>query len=141
MKRSVVAGIAVCLGLVACSKGTTMQTEGSAVAATQDTVAQSMLRNAVAAARIYWTDGSTYTGFDASSAASIEPALPWVGDQAAASNAVSIDVAEGSQLVLSTRSASGTSFCIADDAGSSTRTGTVDARGATTAAGCAGAAW
>ena len=45
----------------------------------QDRAAQSDLRNGIAAAKTYFTDGDTYTGFDAPHAEGIEPSLTWVG--------------------------------------------------------------
>ncbi len=44
----------------------------------QDRAAQSDLRNAIAAAKTFYTDGDTYTGFDASAGTAIEPSLNWV---------------------------------------------------------------
>ena len=44
----------------------------------QDRAAQSNLRNGIAAAKTFYTDGDTYTGFDSSAGTSIEPSLTWV---------------------------------------------------------------
>src|SRR6266516_7159856 len=43
----------------------------------QDKAALSDLRNGVAAAKTYFTDGDTYTSFDSTAAAAIEPNLGW----------------------------------------------------------------
>ena len=102
----------------------------------QDRAAQSDLRNGLAAAKTFFTDGDTYTGFTAllpsPVAKGIEPSLTWdVTGGAAAQNVVTIKVASGGQLVLYTLSASGTSFCLADD---SSATGQGTSRGKTAAA-------
>ena len=83
----------------------------------QDKGAQSNLRNAIAAAKTFFTDGSTYTGFDgAGVAAGIEPSLTWVlTDGAAVQGSVTINTASGNTLEMSTKSASGAFFCIKDD--------------------------
>ncbi len=44
----------------------------------QDRAAQSNLRNGIAAAKTFFTDGDTYTGFDSSAGTAIEPSLTWV---------------------------------------------------------------
>src|SRR3712207_6003045 len=43
----------------------------------QNRAAQSDLRNGLAAAKTYFTDDETYTGFDATEAELIEPSLTW----------------------------------------------------------------
>src|SRR5436189_6341314 len=43
----------------------------------QDKAAESNLRNAVAAAKTYFTDGDTYTGFNAAAGGGIETSLTW----------------------------------------------------------------
>ena len=83
----------------------------------QDRAAQSDLRNAIAAAKTYFTDGDVYTGFDASGeAAAIEPSLSWVTTSAAATQGeVTINQATDTVVEMSTLSASGQVFCILDD--------------------------
>ena len=44
----------------------------------QDRAAQSNLRNGIAAAKTFFTDGDMYTGFNAAAGAAIEPSLTWV---------------------------------------------------------------
>ena len=78
----------------------------------QDKAALSDLRNAVAAAKTYFTDGDTYTGFDATAAAAIEPNLGWSSSKPA------IVVASGNSLMLTEDSASGAHFCAADSGSS-----------------------
>lgn len=97
-----------------------------AEAAAQDRAAQANLRNAIAAAKVYFTDGDTYTGFDPIAAASIEPSLTWTGDDPAFPGMVSINVASGNEVVLSTLSSSGQPFCIADSANVGITFGRVD---------------
>ncbi|MGH2636823.1 MAG: hypothetical protein ACRDHU_11860 [Actinomycetota bacterium] len=113
----------------------------------QDRAAQSDLRNALVAAKTYFTENETYTGFDLAAARTWEPALAWNGDAPAAVDVVSIDLAAGDEIVMSTLSASGQPFCISDDVSSSDPAtleadgvsfGAVDALGARTASDCSG---
>ncbi|MEX2458752.1 MAG: prepilin-type N-terminal cleavage/methylation domain-containing protein [Actinomycetota bacterium] len=82
----------------------------------QDRAAQSDLRNALVAAKVFFTDGDTYTGFDETQGEDIEPALEWdpllvgVGE-----DVVWIKLAAAGEVVIVADSASGASFCIADD--------------------------
>jgi type IV pilus assembly protein PilA len=93
----------------------------------QNRAAQSDLRNGLASAKTYFTDSETYTGFDPSAAALIEPSLTWDDDGAVAANEVDITIEDagsvvGGAILLQTLSESGVSFCIAD---TSTGPGTV----------------
>jgi type IV pilus assembly protein PilA len=95
----------------------------------QDRAAQSNLRNAIAAADTFFTDDDTYTGFDATEAAAIEPSLTW-NDGATVQDEVSIGVAaDGLSIWLTTTSASTQVFCIAKNVatGGGQVTGDVDA--------------
>lgn len=85
---------------------------------TQNRAAQSNLRNAIAAADTFFTDGDTHTGF-AAAAVLIEPSLTWVdGAAGTAVDTVYIHAATtGNVAVLNAYSASGTAFCIAKDVG------------------------
>jgi type IV pilus assembly protein PilA len=74
----------------------------------QDKAALSDLRNGVAAAKTYFTDGDTYTSFDSTAAAAIEPNLGWTTSKPA------IVIATTNQLLLTEDSASGAHFCVAD---------------------------
>jgi len=139
LKRLVSIGLMVSLLLAACSEPAAPVPDP--VAASQDQVAQADLRTALIAAKTYWADAATYAGWSPSAAAGIEPSLSW-NDAAPAANAtISIDFVSQSQVVMSTKSASGTAFCIADDAVGGVSYGTVDADGATGVSGCAGDAW
>jgi type IV pilus assembly protein PilA len=103
----------------------------------QDRAAESNLRNAIAAAKTFFTDGDTYTGFTgAGVAAGIEPSLTWVlTDGASVVGSVTVNTASGNVVEMSTKSASGSFFCIKDDATAGTTLGNVDATGATACAG------
>ena len=109
----------------------------------QNKAAQSDLRNAVAAAKVFYTDGDTYTGFNTNCAAatactagsspeSIEPALNWwgAGDPATAYTKVVIAANGATNVDVVRRSASGVYFCLADDSAA----GTTYMQGATYAA-------
>jgi type IV pilus assembly protein PilA len=103
----------------------------------QNRAAQSDLRNAIAAAKVHFTDGDTYTGFDETAAEGIEPSLDFEPDAAATVGVVTINTASDNVVEMSTRSASDAYFCILDDTGSAPGTtfGNVDATGG---AACAG---
>ena len=107
-----------------------------------DGQAQTNLHMALVAAKTYYLDGATYTGFDPVTAQGVEPSITFAADQPAAANVVSIDLANGSTVVFSSKGAGDHVFCIADDAATGATTyGHVDAVGATSPAACPGAAW
>jgi type IV pilus assembly protein PilA len=83
----------------------------------QDRAAQSDLRNGLAAAKTYFTDGDTYAGFNAAAATTIESSLDWVDafSVPAVLTEVQITVAAGDEVVLGRVSASTNQFCIGDD--------------------------
>ena len=85
----------------------------------QDRAAQANLRNGLAAAKTSFTDADTYTGFDTTKAGSLEPSLTWGAANPAAPvvGTVYIQVASGNSVHLVAESASGTFFCIDDNAG------------------------
>ena len=104
----------------------------------QDKAAQSNLRNAIAAAKTFYTDGETYVGFDAAGVAvGIEPSLTWVlADAAATQNTVTLNTFTTTTIEMSALSASGSAFCILDvSTGPGTTLGNVDATGATACTG------
>jgi type IV pilus assembly protein PilA len=83
----------------------------------QDRAAESNLRNAIAAADTFYTDGDTYTGFDDLEGAAIEPSLTWavaavVGDVDTVGT-VYITIEDPNTVVLNALSSSNTSFCLA----------------------------
>jgi type IV pilus assembly protein PilA len=99
----------------------------------QNRAAQSDLRNAIAAAKVHFTDGDTYTGFTEGVAEGIEPSLDFEDtDGAAVVGVVTINAVTADSVEMSTLSASGDPFCILDDASSAPGTveGNVDATGA-----------
>ncbi|MGH2710126.1 MAG: type IV pilin protein [Actinomycetota bacterium] len=105
----------------------------------QNRAAQSNLRNAMTAAKAFYTDNETYVGFTEAVAEGIEPSLNFNTGAASVANQVSIrDLAAGT-VALSTLSASGTVYCIAETAPGTTGEGTGEA--ATAAACVATADW
>src|SRR5947209_15139946 len=101
----------------------------------QDKAAISNLRNAIAAAKTFFTDSDVYTGFTPAIALGIEPSLVWNNNAVATVNTVSIRDVTAGHLVLATQSASLVFFCIADDSSTGTTYGKLDAA---TAAACTG---
>ena len=87
----------------------------------QDRAAQSNLRNGMAAAKTFYTDGDTYTGFNAAAGLAIEPSLTWNDADVTTLNVVGVEPT-ATTVLLQTQSASGAGFCIAD---TSTGPGTV----------------
>ncbi|HET9724832.1 MAG TPA: prepilin-type N-terminal cleavage/methylation domain-containing protein [Actinomycetota bacterium] len=104
----------------------------------QDRAAQSDLRNGLAAAKTYFTDGDTYTGFNDAEATAIESSLNWVdGVPTAGTDEVGINFVAADEVILGRHSASGNQFCLGDDA---TSPGTTYGTNAVVAAtgGCVG---
>src|SRR6185436_4093157 len=79
----------------------------------QDRAAQSNLRNGIAAAKTFYTDGDTYTGFDSSAGTSIEPSLTWIDGLVTDPDEVDVTALSADQVVLQTEAASGHAFCLA----------------------------
>jgi type IV pilus assembly protein PilA len=110
----------------------------------QDKAALTDLRNGVAAAKTFFTDKDTYTGFDGVGvAAGIEPSLTWVSaaDPAGSPQKVSIAIDAGNVLVLVRQSdSSGNPYFCAVDPGNAAVTYHKAATYAAvnTQAGCAG---
>jgi type IV pilus assembly protein PilA len=88
----------------------------------QDKAAESDLRNAFAAAKVFFTDSDTYVGFNLAAAQSVEPNLTWFNTPGTAPTGkqVNIEVATASTLMLNRLSESGTYFCIADTSAATT---------------------
>ena len=80
----------------------------------QDRAAQSDLRNAVAAAKVHFTDNDTYVGFNAARAEALEPAGTYADAVTTTQGTVAIGGATATDILLQTESASGVSFCLAD---------------------------
>lgn len=110
----------------------------------QNRAAQSDLRNGMAAAKTFYSDDSTYTGFTVTVAQGIEPSLTWNDNDTIAQNEVEFEVlttsVAGDSIVLNALSASGDGFCIGDSPNGQV-TGTVAgaALGAETIAACTAA--
>jgi Tfp pilus assembly protein PilE len=116
----------------------TDNTDAADIAKTQNEQAQSTLASALQAAQTYYAESSSYAGLNPSTAQQMEPTLRWTGGSAARLNVVSIDLAAPTEVVMSTKSASGTPFCIGSGP-TGTVKGSVDAAGATSVASCTGA--
>ena len=85
----------------------------------QDRAAQALLRNAMVAAKTWYTDASTYDGFDDTAGAELEPSIPWVANLGTLVGEV--EVSEGdTSVTLVTLSGSGVTFCLLDVAGDAT---------------------
>ena len=87
----------------------------------QDRAAQSDLRNALTAAKAFYTDEDTYNptagAFDAGEGQTIEPSLTWNDLLASVEGAVSVREVTDDTVLLTTLSASGDYFCIGDNGG------------------------
>ena len=113
----------------------------------QDRAAQSNLRNALTAAKVFYVDGVTYLSTDIAGTitayTALEPSLNFDTLANIANGTVSIVAASDTGVLLATESGSGTFFCVADD---TTGAGTTYGSGAAaadvdTAAECAGSSW
>jgi type IV pilus assembly protein PilA len=82
----------------------------------QDRAAQSDLRNAMTAAKAFYTDDESYSpggvDFAVADGEEIEPSLNW--DTPADQDHVAIQAVNDQDITFSRESASGTQFCIAD---------------------------
>jgi type IV pilus assembly protein PilA len=111
----------------------------------QDRAAQSDLRNGLAAAKTYFTDGDSYVAFDSSVAEGIEPSLDWDDAVTTTVGTVAIGDVSDDTVLLQTESSSGHSFCIADNVAAPT-SGTTFGESSTGAdfanvAACPNASW
>ena len=90
----------------------------------QNRAAQSDLRNALVAAKTWYTDASSYTGADSTATGlkTIEPSLNYVA-VAATGTDVSVAVISTSQWAAGRLSASNTCFYISDDSAVGTKYG------------------
>jgi type IV pilus assembly protein PilA len=111
----------------------------------QNRAAQSDLRNGLAAAKTFFTDADAYTGFTNVVGESIEPSLTWVSATSPAVAQVDVQAVTASSVLLVAQSASGTFYCVYDNATGATA-GTTYGTGAAfgnvdTAAECNLASW
>ncbi|MFM7718668.1 MAG: type IV pilin protein [Actinomycetota bacterium] len=96
----------------------------------QDRTAQALLRNALTAAKVYYTDHMEYDTFDATAAEAIEPSISfikWTGSERENIGEITMKGVQSS-VSLSTESASGHVFCIVDS-GTGTTYGRLEAVG------------
>jgi type IV pilus assembly protein PilA len=109
----------------------------------QDRSAQSDLRNAIAQAKVYFTDGDTYTGFNAAAGAAGEPSLSWAdgAEPSPPDNKVYVENVTATGLVLVRHSDSGTFFGISDQAGVTKFCKNATATNIDTQAECTGTSW
>jgi type IV pilus assembly protein PilA len=78
----------------------------------EDKAAQSHLRTGIAAALTEWSESGSYTGFTLTMAEAIEPSLHWKDNGGPGTGQVLIQVAAGPDLLLVTKSGTGTYFCL-----------------------------
>lgn len=110
-----------------------------------DRAAQSNLRNGLAAAKTFFTDGDTYLAFNAAAGLAIEPSVKFVDGAAPTVGQVGINPAStATQVQLVALSSSGSWFCLKDITSPAGSAGTfygkgVDAAAAQTA--CTAAKW
>jgi type IV pilus assembly protein PilA len=87
----------------------------------QDRAAQAELRDALTAAKAFYTDNNSYltpVAFDAAEGAAIEPSLEWNDLAAAVEGAISVrTTADEDEVVVATLSETGTVFCMGDNDG------------------------
>ncbi len=113
----------------------------------QDRAAQSDLRNALTAAKVFYVDNEDYDATDDGTTNDLEDIEPSLSLDSTITNADATVVGytgSGQTIVMAKQSASGTWFCIADDAaaGGGTTFGSGAAQGdVDTVADCAGASW
>jgi type IV pilus assembly protein PilA len=89
----------------------------------ENRAAQSNLRNGIAAAKTFFTDKDTYTGFTVAQGLLVEPSLAWTAAGTPTANQVVIQIVGAATVELTALSASGTFFCIADTSTSGTTFG------------------
>ena len=107
----------------------------------EDRAAQSDLRNALAAAKVYFTDNDTYAGFTAAKGAANEPSLTWVDGAAAATKSVYVEDVSATGVVLVRHSDTGTYFGISDQNGATKYCSNATATSIDTQGECVGASW
>jgi prepilin-type N-terminal cleavage/methylation domain-containing protein len=91
---------------------------------------QAQLRTALIAGLTYWSDGGSFTGFDANCTAvadsctvadGSESALVWVGPAQPGISEESIVLAAGGNLLLAARTTGGAFFCVTQSGGQADR--------------------
>jgi type IV pilus assembly protein PilA len=88
----------------------------------QNRSAQSDLRNALTAAKAFYTDADTFTGFNAAEGEELEPALDWnTTGGAPATGEVSIREVASKSVYIQTQSESGVFFGMGEDTAQQTK--------------------
>lgn len=83
-----------------------------------DRAVQADMRTGLAAALAYYSQETSWDGFDAAQGELEEPALRWIDGGDPALGELSIEVHTGQELLLVSESTSGEFFCLAQVAGS-----------------------
>ena len=113
----------------------------------QDRAAQSDLRNALTAAKVFYVDNEDYDAVDDGTTDDLETIEPSLSLDSTIGNATADIVGytgAGQTIIMAQQSASGTWFCISDDAaagGGTTYASGAAATDVDTVAECAGASW
>ncbi|HEX5096685.1 MAG TPA: hypothetical protein VFX21_11750 [Acidimicrobiia bacterium] len=81
-----------------------------------DAIAKSDLRNALVAAKVYYTDTETYADVTTEVLSDIEPSLTYASIENTAEDVVGFGDLSANKIVLVTKSAGGTYYCVAEDA-------------------------
>ena len=79
----------------------------------EDRKVQADLRTALAASLTFFAEAGIWDAFDAAQGDAAEPSLSWVDGAPPTGREISIAVHAGQELVLVSRSTSGTFFCVA----------------------------
>jgi type IV pilus assembly protein PilA len=105
----------------------------------QDRATQAGLRNGLIAAKVIYSDHGDYTEATVAGLSSVEPSLTFLdaASSPSAPNALSVDPATKTYIVMGSQSKSGTCFFVSDDASAPTGTGVLYAKSA--GGGCAAA--
>jgi len=139
------AGLAVYGFLAFVSKGGTEVADAQVSAVqqvdhTQDAVAQTTLRNAMAAAASLLLERQTYDGLGAADLAGVEPSMTYTDGPSSNPQTVSVAM-DGGVAGLAALSSSGTCFYLRDDVTASTTDGTVTTCTGRAALAAAAASW
>lgn len=84
---------------------------------TSDGAARTRLRNALTAAKVFFTDGDTYEGLTPEKASAIEPSVTFNTSAVAIEGEVSIRDVSADAVLLVTKASGGKVFCLAEDPG------------------------
>lgn len=112
---ALIVGAAVAIPLVLGGRQEAQQAETGlgAVGQANDIQAESILRTAIIGAQAFFAENGTFAGYGPAQAAALDPSVPYNTSPVAAEGQISIRGASATAVVLATRSASGTVFCVA----------------------------